>query len=233
MSTVLNPDNNEFIVKGSLTADSLVTTSSGDARLQKISVDSTADIDLTNIPTSYTNVSDPTDPNYDDVAFSVRGGSWIGGNQYVGGTFIANGDVITLGNASGSFTLNANISSHLIPSQTQTYDIGESNTIWRNIHTSTIHLPTAEDIVSSIDPDIANGLVSSLSNASLVLPDATSVGLVKVFQTIDTPTQPVVVTPTNPLGFTSITFNNQGDTATLMYRPTGWAIISVFRASVS
>lgn len=41
-----------------------------------------------------------------------------------------------------------------------------------------------------------------------------------------------VLTPTTALGYTTITFTNVGDTATLQYVSTGWAILSVHGATV-
>jgi hypothetical protein len=42
-----------------------------------------------------------------------------------------------------------------------------------------------------------------------------------------------VLTPTTALGFTSITFNAVGDTATLQYTSLGWVILAVRGASVT
>ena len=42
-----------------------------------------------------------------------------------------------------------------------------------------------------------------------------------------------VLTPTTKIGFTTITFTNAGDSATLVYTSAGWAVIGFYGASVA
>ena len=42
-----------------------------------------------------------------------------------------------------------------------------------------------------------------------------------------------VLTPTTKIGFTTITFTNVGDSATLVYTSVGWAVIGSYGASVA
>jgi len=215
MATVINPDNGEFIVNGSISAD-------GNLELGKVRIDNTDDINLTAIP-----------PNYalSDVALNVAGGSYVAGNSYVGGTFIANGDVVTLGNASGSLTLGANVSSDVIPSTTETYNLGSVSSTWNKIYTKNVISPQFIDCITSASLDYQTDMIQTATNATISLADAEN-GFVKNFITISSPSSPVTVTPTNAVGFTSIRFTNIGDSAQLIYHSTGWHIISVFRTTV-
>ena len=224
MSTYVRPDNGEFIVLGNLKAEG-ISSSDGDlelGNLGKVRIDNTDNIDLNNIPSSYVNA---------DVALNVAGGSYVAGNSYVGGTFVANGDVVTLGNTGGSLTLGANISSDIIPSQTATYDIGSNSFVWNKVYTNQLISPQFIDCISTASVSYMTDMIQAGSNASISLPDAEP-GFIKVFITINTPTNPVTVTPDNPLGFSSITFTNAGDSATLIYGSSGWNVLNLFRATV-
>ena len=46
-------------------------------------------------------------------------------------------------------------------------------------------------------------------------------------------TNTVSLTPTNALGFTSIIFNGNGDSATLVYTPSGWVIVNERNTTIS
>ncbi|GIV50346.1 MAG: hypothetical protein KatS3mg038_0867 [Candidatus Kapaibacterium sp.] len=63
---------------------------------------------------------------------NVAGNAGVGGNLTIAGDLIANGNV-TLGDATTDvLTFNAQIGSHLLPTTTNTYDIGSSSLRWRN-----------------------------------------------------------------------------------------------------
>jgi len=232
MATYINPDNNELIIVGAVTATSV--TSSGATSLTDLALNSVDDIDLNNIP-NWTELTDPTDPGYAPAALSVQGGSWVGGNQYIGGTLVANGDVITLGNAGGSLTLNANISSDVVPSTDNAYNIGSDVKEWSNVYTQNLHLnSTSEDVVTT-GPVSASTAVShfngTTSNA-VSLPDGSN-GQIKIIAQVSAPASTVVLTPDTPLGFSSITFNIAGETATLMYTSSGWVVLSNHRSTIT
>ena len=229
MSTVVNPDNGEFIVLGTLTATSV--SSSGSTALTNITLDSTNDIDLNDIPT-WTEVSDDSDPNYAPAALAVQGGAWIGGNSYVGGTFVAAGDVVTLGSSAGTLTLNSNISSHVVPSADSTYDLGTSTAAWNKAYTENLIGGMADVITSPASVTKMTDMIQTGTAAAITLPNGED-GFIKNFITISAPAAPVTVTPTSAAGFTSITFTNVGDSAQLIYHSTGWHILSQFRASVT
>lgn len=229
MATVINPDNGDFVVLGTVTATSF--SSSGSTTITELVLDSTNDIDLNNIP-SWTEVSDNTDPGYAPTALAVQGGAWIGGNQYVAGTFVANGDVVTLGNASGSLTLSANISSNVVPSADATYDLGSSSAAWNKLYTQQIIASNFNNLTTSpASVSHMTDIIGASTPVAISLPDSED-GFVKTFITTVSPASPVTVTPDSPLGFSTITFTNAGDSATLIYHSTGWHILSVFRASV-
>jgi hypothetical protein len=224
MASVLNPDNGEFRVLGTLTANSI--SNSGSQINSKIRLDSTDDIDLNNIPVNYAAA---------DVALNVQGGSYIGGNQYVGGTFVANGDVVTLGNAGGSLTLNSNIASDILPSTDVTYNVGSPATSWKGVYSAKYFASDMIDTVSTISLDYTVDMVQAgATQAAVSMPDATEDGFIKVIMAISTPTAPVVVTPSTSVGWSTLTFANEGESATLMYKlNVGWIILSTYRASVT
>jgi hypothetical protein len=63
---------------------------------------------------------------------NVAGNAGVGGNLTVTGDLLANGN-ITLGDAASDVvTINAQIGSHLLPTTTNTYDLGSSSLRWRN-----------------------------------------------------------------------------------------------------
>lgn len=217
MATIINPDNGEFIVKGT------ISSSSGTTAVSKLTLSNTDDIDLNNIPANFASA---------DVSLNVAGGAYINGNQYVGGTFVANGDVITLGNSGGSLTLGSNISSDILPSTTTQFDIGSSSLSWKDVYARKYVSPHFIDCISATNSDYQNEMIQTGTQASITLPDGTD-GMIKNFITISAPASPVTITPTNAAGYTSIRFTNVGDSAQLIYNVTGgWHILNVFRTSV-
>lgn len=209
MSSVINPDNGELNILGSLSvADGL--TLSG-----KLSIDDNSDIIL-------------EAPVYGDGALNVAGGGYFGGHVYVGGTLIANGDVITLGNGGGSLTLNANISSDILPSDTDTYNVGSTTAEWNYGFFRNIVLDSNEETINtSVSNTQAVSYITSSTSNSITLADGEYTGQIKVIVAIDDiSASPVQLTPDTPLGFNYFIFNAKGQTVTLMYTYAGWAIIS-------
>jgi hypothetical protein len=224
MASVLNPDSGEFRVLGNITASSI--TNSGSQTNTKIRLDSTDDIDLNNLPSNYANA---------DVALNVQGGSYIGGNQYIGGSFVANGDVITLGAGGGSLTLNSNINGDVIPATDISYDLGSPAKSWQGVYAGKYYASDMIDTVSAISLDYTVDMVQAgATQATVNMPDATEDGFIKVIIAISAPTAPVVVTPTTSIGWSTLTFTDAGESATLMFKlGIGWILLSTYRASVS
>lgn len=216
MATVINPDSGELIIKGSINA------SEGDVDFNKIRINSTDDIDLTNLPSDFASV---------DVALNVAGGGYFAGNMYIDGTFIANGDVITLGNTGGSLTLGANVNSNILPSQDVTYNIGSSLLQWDVVYTNkTVINSNPSTLTTTIDTSSSVFYVDSSTDANLSLPDG-EVG--QTMTIISVQTTSVEITPDNSLGFSSIVLTNAGHTVSIIYTNNGWAITSLYGASIN
>ena len=170
------------------------------------------------------------DVNNPDSALNVKGGAFVNNDLYIGGTLIVNGDVISLGNAGGTLTLNSNISSNVEPSSTDTYALGSNTHYWSALYANTVNISqnSTTDFTSNntvIEIDASTGATETLADATH--------GDVKTIVVTTQPTAPVLVTPTNANGFTNLTFTNSGDTATMLFVNGAWNIISNFRASVS
>lgn len=218
MASVIKPDNNELHVLGSIKSTNQID-------LGKLNINNADDVDLNNLPANHAAA---------DAALNVQGGAVVGGNLYTAGTFVANGDVITLGSAGGSLSLNANINSDVLPATNDSFDLGSSARAWEELHVNKIFLNDFIDsatATASLTDTV--DMIQVITPAAMTLADGTA-GQIKMFVTISAPTNPVVMTPNNALGFTSITFTNAGDSATLMATPAdGWVIIAVNRASVT
>jgi hypothetical protein len=174
---------------------------------------------------------DLNDLKSSDSSLHVQGGEWVSGNLYVGGTLVANGDVITLGNASGSVTFNANVSSDVIPSTTLAHDLGDATHVWKQLHIQSVNIsPTAE--TTEITANVSLSAIDTSTNVSVALADGVE-GQHKIITVSDAISGNVTVTPTNGAGFTSITFASQGDTASLIFVGGKWNIVSNFRSSVT
>jgi len=232
MASILRPDSGEYHIIGntSINGDLSVsgsisgmgiTTSDTLVELIKTKITDTTDVDLES-------------PNDSDSALEVMGGGKINGNLYIGGTLLVNGDVITLGNTGGEITFNSNIASDILPTTTLTYDIGSQSTSWKNVYCDNVIKSHA-----TATTEVDTGSIVYLDGNSIenyTMADATVVGTTKtilVKEAITTTSGSIVVTPTNTLGFTSFTFSNIGDSITLLYTDSGWAITSLFRTSVN
>lgn len=214
MSSVINPDNGELNILGSLSIAQGLTLNG------KLSIDDNSDIDLNT-------------PTYGDGALNVTGGGYIGGNLYIGGTLVANGDVITLGNSGGSLTLNANISSDILPSDTDTYNVGSPAAEWNYGFFKNIVLDSDEETINASVSNIqAVSYIDSSTANTVSMADGTNTGQIKIIVVIETPPSAVQITPDNLLGFTDIIFNTVGQSVTLMYTYAGWVILSNRGASL-
>ena len=169
--------------------------------------------------------------NSTDSALLVEGGAWVGGHLYIEGSIVSSGDVITLGNASGSVAFNSNISTDLLPSVTKTHNIGSSTNVWDQLNIQTVVVSTTTE-TTEITADTSLSAIDGSTAVALVLSDGTE-GQHKIITVSATPTGPVTVTPTNGAGFTSVTFTAKGDSASLVFVNGSWNIVSVFRSSVT
>jgi hypothetical protein len=174
---------------------------------------------------------DLSDIQQDDAAFAVLGGQWIGGNLYVGGTFVANGDIVTLGNSGGVLTFNTNISSDVLPATTKTYNLGSNTEFWKSAYVESIILDTSDAATTVANAETALSKITSSTSTTVTLAAGTE-GQQKTLTVVDTLASAVFLTPSSARGFTSISFTNAGDSVTLVFINGSWNIVSVFRASV-
>lgn len=171
------------------------------------------------------------------TALGIIGDQWIEGDLYINGSLLVESDIITLGNGSGTLTFNSNISSNVIPDTTELYDIGNNLKQWKNLFTQNLTL-SSSPLAGESGPDLSlNNSVSYITTASpaaIGLPDGI-IGQVKVIiATQDISSSPAtVVTPDNGLGFSTIEFDAEGESVTLMYTTNGWTVLSNFRATVT
>ena len=110
MASVIKPDNDELHILGSVKSTNQID-------LGKLNINNSDDVDLNSLPANHAAA---------DAALNVQGGAVVGGNLYTAGTFVAGGDVITLGGTGASLSLNANINSDVLPATTDTFDLGSS-----------------------------------------------------------------------------------------------------------
>ena len=168
-----------------------------------------------------------------ESALLLKGGAYINNDLYIGGTLIANGDIITIGNTGGSLTLNSNISSDVIPTTTNNYNLGSNNKQWDKIYANKILMTQiTSNAGTEVSVDHGVSYITSATNVSPTLPDGELGQLVTIVAT-EALNNPVTLSPDNGLGYTTVTFNNLGDSIYLMWTPNGWAIISHFRTSIT
>ncbi len=218
MASVIKPDNDVLHILGAV-------KSTVDSDLGKLNINSSDDVDLNDLPANHAAA---------DAALNVQGGAVVGGNLYTAGTFVAGGDVITLGSSGASLSLNANINSDVLPATTKTHDIGSSTNIWDKVYIGNLYTPSwADTATATASVTYQNDIIQSITPAAVSLPDGTD-GQMKTFVVEVAPSNPVTVTPVTPCGFASITFTTLGESATLMYKASaGWIVMAVNRASVT
>jgi len=236
MTSVIRPNLGLLNIKGNVDIDNTLDvlgevefsdtlTVTGTATFNnKLAISDTGDIDLNS-------------PALGQGALDVVGGGFIGGHLYVGGTLVANGDVITLGNSGGSLTLSSNISSDLKPSTTATYDIGSDSLLWNKVYTKTLVLDTSPTSVGST-PASPIPINSSLSyidatTASTVTLSDGEVGQTLTIVATGNPAISVVVTPDTPNGYATFTMSATGDSISLIFTSAGWSITSAFRTTIT
>lgn len=240
MTSVMSPNLGLLNIKGSVNIDNALTVL-GDTTLSDVIADTltVSGISIFNNKVSVTNTDDIdlNSPALGQGALNVTGGGFVGGHMYVGGTLVANGDVITLGNSGGTLTLSSNISSNLNPTTTKTFDVGSPTLTWNHVYTTTLVLDTTPETVGSV-PSSSININSSLSyidatTASTATIADGEIGQVLTIVVVDTPTIAVVVTPTTANGYSSFTLTSSGDSISLIYTSVGWSITSTFRTSVT
>jgi hypothetical protein len=162
-------------------------------------------------------------------ALCVRGGAGILDNLYVGGTLVVNGNVISLGNAGGSLTLNANVNSNVVPNTDSgiQYDLGTNSSPW--------DIAFLQKVVSV--KTSATNSVSLSTSGTVYLNASTSTALTladgiegerKILVVTDTPSSTIVVTPDTFLNGTDISFVTIGQCAEFIFTESGWAILSLY-----
>lgn len=169
------------------------------------------------------------------TALGILGDQWIEGNLYINGSLLVESDVITLGSGSGSLTFNSNISSNVIPSTTNEYEIGNNAQQWKNVFTQQLTLSSSPLSGESNHLSVTNSVshITQTSSSSLTLADGIVVQVKVVIATEDVSSSPVTVTPANGLGFTNIVFDSEGESVTLMYTTNGWSVLNNFKATVT
>jgi hypothetical protein len=191
----------------------------------QVRVDSTSDLDLLNLPATYTDAT---------TAISVQGGAYIGGNAYVGGTLLANGDIVTLGNTDGgTLIFNSNISSDLIPSVDGDFNVGNSIKQWGGISSRRLSLTTSPAaITSSTQEPNSIEYITDASPAQIILADGVDGQIKILICTTDLPNN-IHVNPVNMTGFTDIVLTEKGQSVTLVYTNSSWFVIGNYRASIT
>jgi hypothetical protein len=159
MASVIKPDGGVLHLLGALKATTSTTN------IGKLTIDNADDVDLNNLPANHAAA---------DAALNIQGGAVVGGNLYTAGTFVANGDVVTLGSSGGSLSLNANINSDVLPATTDTFDLGSPASSWNELHVDKIFLNSfvtsstaTADITKSVDIiDASTPAAMSLANGT-------------------------------------------------------------------
>ena len=210
MTSVLVPDSGDYVIKGNVSVTQTLGTTG------KLSVLDTSDVDLES-------------PLLSDAALSVSGGIFVNSNAYIGGNLVVAGDVITLGLTESSITFGSGISSDVSPSDDLSVNLGSSQTQWNKVYAGNIVVAqTPAEIIDTVDTTIATSEVTLNTVTQVTLPSA-EVGMVKVIYVKELIQSPVQISSNEFIGTHSgITLTAQGDSVTLMYRDTGWVIVSMF-----
>lgn len=166
------------------------------------------------------------------AALYIKGSQYTEADMYIHGTLVVNGNVISLGNAGGSLTLNANISSHVLPNVSSgiQYNIGSNTEPWNVGYFQKI-VAMPEVSTTSVSTTTGTTYLDGTTSTTLALANGIE-GERKAIVVTATPSGAITVTPATAVGYTSIQFAAVGDTAELMYTNTGWSILSIFRTSV-
>ena len=101
--------------------------------------------------------------------FAIAGHATVGGNLTVTGTATFNGGTITIGDAAtDNIVFGANIDSHAIPDDDDTYDLGSSTQKWRNLYVDGTGMIDALDVDATADFDVSDFDVASSGDIDLV-----------------------------------------------------------------
>ena len=100
----------------------------------------------------------------------VSGNMSVGGSLVVGGNITANGSTLTLGDAAtDNVVFNADVNSHIIPDQDDTYDLGSDGQQWRDLYvdgTANIDNVAADSATITGNLDVQG--VTTLDSTSVV-----------------------------------------------------------------
>lgn len=206
MSSVLVPDNGEYVVKGNVNISGNLITDN------KSSILSSSNVDLEN-------------PLKGQAALDITGGLYVGSDAYIGGNILIAGDVITLGLTDSNITFSAGIASDVKPSTDNTVDLGSQQEQWNTVYTNNISLTQTEDeIISEITTSNSVSKITTLTNAVVSMADG-NVGDIKIIY-VESISQNVQLNPENFLNGSNIVFTRVGDSATFIFRNSGWLLLS-------
>lgn len=178
-----------------------------------------------------TNALDVTTSPVDPVgaALHVKGGTYTEHNLYVGGTLLVNGDVISLGNGNASITINANVSSDVLPNVDSgiQYNLGSISNPWNKAYLQKIVITTTSVTNSSTLNTTGLVYINSSTSLALALANGTEGEKKSLVVTTSLPST-VVMTPDTFVNGTSVSFTTIGQSIELIYTSAGWAITSSF-----
>lgn len=166
-----------------------------------------------------------------EVSLHVKGpGIYVDRDTIIDGTLVVRGDVISLGDGSTNLTLNSDVASNIIPSVTDNFSLGNSTNYWGKLYANTVNIAQSSTTDFSSNNTVIE--IDATTTASQTLADGEN-GDVKIVVATQSPAATVVVAPTNANGFSTISFTDAGDSATMLFVNGAWNIVSNFRASVS
>ena len=156
-----------------------------------------------------TNALDVTASPVDPVgaALHVKGGTYTEHNLYVGGTLLVNGDVISLGNGNASITINANVSSDVLPNVDSgiQYNLGSISNPWDKAYLQKIVITTTSVTNSSTLNTTGLVYINSSTSLALALANGTEGEKKSLVVTTSLPST-VVMTPDTFVNGTSVSF---------------------------
>ena len=169
----------------------------------------------------------PVDPV--GAALHGKGGTYTEHNLYVGGTLLVNGDVISLGNGNASITINANVSSDVLPNVDSgiQYNLGSISNPWNKAYLQKIVITTTSVTNSSTLNTTGLVYINSSTSLALALANGTEGEKKSLVVTTSLPST-VVMTPDTFVNGTSVSFTTIGQSIELIYTSAGWAITSSF-----
>jgi len=82
-------------------------------------------------------------------------------------------------------------------------------------------------VTGNITGNVTGNVTGDIFATNQALSGAGAVNVTDMLTSLTTTGAAAVLTPTTKIGFTTITFTNVGDSATLVYTAAGWAIIGI------